>query len=130
MELLILTILLAIGALAALPYFYRRVKQAETEKAKADENYSRLLSQKKSSEIVLGQVTEKLVPFLDVFTHDPTKATFLGQPIDYIVFEEDGIVFIEIKSGHSKLTSKQRKIKKLVKEGKVRWEEIRIKPEG
>ena len=78
--------------------------------------------------IVLGQVTEQLVPFLEQFKHDPKKATFLGQPIDYVIFEEDEIVFVEVKSGNSRLTSKQRHIKKLVKNGKVRWEEIKIKP--
>jgi predicted Holliday junction resolvase-like endonuclease len=47
--------------------------------------------------------------------------------IDYIIFEEDKIIFLEIKSGNSQLSFKQRNIKKLIKEGKVEWDEMRIK---
>jgi len=77
---------------------------------------------------VLGQITEKLTPFLDEFTpHDPRQSTFLGQPIDYMVFGDDVITFIEVKSGNAKLTTKQRAIKRLVQNGQVAWHEIKIK---
>lgn len=90
-------------------------------------SYKSLLSQKKSSEVRLGHIAEKLAPFLDYFTFDPHDAVFLGQPIDYVVFEEDGIVFVEIKSGNSKLSAKQKNIKDLVKNKQISWKEIRIK---
>jgi predicted Holliday junction resolvase-like endonuclease len=57
---------------------------------------------------------------------------WLGDPIDLIVFDgysEDNpqkITFLEIKSGNSKLTSKQNKIKELIEKKKVEWEEFRI----
>jgi len=92
----------------------------------AKENYKTLLSQKKSSEVRLGNIAEKLVPFLDYFTYEPANAVFLGQPIDYVVFEEDGITFVEIKSGKSQLSAKQRNIRDLVKSKQVSWKEIRI----
>ena len=72
---------------------------------------SKLLSQKKSSEVITGQIAEKLAPFLSDFEYDPQNAIFLGQPIDYLVFDEDEIVFVEIKSGKARLTTKQRKIR-------------------
>jgi predicted Holliday junction resolvase-like endonuclease len=88
--------------------------------------YKKLLSQKKSSEVRLGHVAEKVAPFLDNFPYDPEKITFLGMPIDYISFEKDKITFIEVKSGKSRLSKKQRQIRDIVLEGKVAWDEIRI----
>ena len=85
------------------------------------------LSQKKSSEVRLGNIAEKLAPFLEDFTFDPENAKFLGQPIDYIVFEDEIITFVEIKSGNSQLNSKQRHIRDLIKNKQVAWKEIRIK---
>ena len=101
----------------------------DLEKKLEEETESRkkTLSQKKSSEVRLGHIAEKLAPFLEDFPYEPENATFLGQPIDYIVFEEEEIVFIEIKSGNSQLSQKQRMIRDLVKSKCVSWKEIRIK---
>lgn len=85
-----------------------------------------ILSKKKSTETRTGHIVEKFAPFLDTFPHNPESAVFLGQPIDYLVFEEDGITFSEIKSGQSQLSKKQRMIRNHVKEGRVYWEEIRV----
>lgn len=89
-------------------------------------SYSKLLSQKKSSEVRLGQISENLAPFLKDFKYDPKKTHFMGMPIDYIIFEEDQIIFLEIKSGKAQLSTKQRHIRDLIKEGKVIWDEMRI----
>ena len=89
--------------------------------------YSRLLSQKKSSEVRLGQISEKLVPFLKFFKYDPKNAYFIGMPIDYIVFEDDKIIFVEIKTGDSALSKKQNAIKNIIKNKNVEFEIIRIK---
>jgi predicted Holliday junction resolvase-like endonuclease len=107
----------------------KKLRTVTEELRKAKDEYRKLLSQKKSSEIILGQISEKLAPFLEVFKYDSKKAYFLGNPIDYVVFDNNEIIFIEIKSGKSRLTSKQRKIKQLVMDKKIRWEEIKIKPE-
>ena len=87
----------------------------------------KLLSQKKSSEVLTGHITEKFVPFLKAFKHDPQQSNFLGQPIDYLVFGDSVITFVEVKSGNSRLSAKQKRIKKLVQEKQVEWEEIRVK---
>jgi predicted Holliday junction resolvase-like endonuclease len=123
-----LYILLAVAGSTIL-WLIRRQKTLKTQLTDSKADYSKLLSQKKSSEIVLGQVSEKLVPFLDVFKHDPQEASFIGQPIDYIIFGKNKITFIEVKSGNSKLTSKQRKIRDLIKNKKVEWEQINVKPD-
>lgn len=83
-------------------------------------------SQKKSSEVRLGQISEQLAPFLDGFDYNPKEIQFMGQPIDYISFGEDEITIIEVKSGKSRLNKKQRRIRDQIKDGKVRWEVFRI----
>lgn len=86
----------------------------------------KILSSKKSSEVRTGLIAEQIAPFLTVFQHDPSKATFIGKPIDFIVFDEEGIFFVEVKSGGSRLSKKQRKIRNLVQDKKVKWEVVRI----
>lgn len=89
--------------------------------------YTKLLSQKKSSEIRVGQIAEHLAPFLDEFKYDPKKARFIGNPIDYVVFEDDKIVFVEVKSGESRLTKGQSDIRDMILNGKVEFETMKIK---
>ena len=82
---------------------------------------------KKSSEVRLGQIAEQLAPFTNEFKHDPKRAHFIGQPIDYVVFEDDKIVFVEVKSGDSKLSSSQRNIRDIIKKGNIEFEILQIK---
>lgn len=91
-----------------------------------------LLSQKKSSETRLGQISEHLVPFLENCRHDPKNMHFLGNPIDYVVFDfdEGAITFLEVKSGNSKPSKRQKTIKNIIKTGRVFYEEIRINQKG
>ena len=74
----------------------------------------------------MGNAAEQLAPFLEGFNHDPRYLRFLGSPIDYIAFDRDCVTFVEIKSGNSHLSHNQKNIKKLIKEGKVKWQEFRI----
>lgn len=85
-----------------------------------------LLSQKKSSEVRLGQISEQLAPFIKGFNYDPKRAHFLGNPIDYVIFEDDKVVFLEVKSGKARLTKGQRDIKENIEAGKVVFETMRI----
>jgi predicted Holliday junction resolvase-like endonuclease len=88
---------------------------------------TKVTSQKKSSEVRLGHIAETLAPFLDQFEFEPEECSFLGQPIDYISFGQDEVTFIEVKSGKSQLSTKQRKIRDQILDGKVAWKEVRIK---
>ena len=74
-----------------------------------------------------------MAPILPGFDYEPSDARFIGSPVDYIIFEGHSnenprsITLADIKSGESaKLTPKQRKIKKIVEEGKVNWKTIHI----
>jgi len=85
-----------------------------------------VISQKKSSEIRTGHIAEQLAPLL-MTNHDPKNVRWLGQPIDYISFDNDFVTFIEVKSGKSHLSYNQKRIKHLILDKKVRWEEFRIR---
>ncbi|MEB3757902.1 MAG: hypothetical protein GSR76_03510 [Desulfurococcales archaeon] len=84
----------------------------------------------RSRNVVLGRVAEQLAP-LDFAVRlgiNPKDARFIGSPIDYIVFKGlyDGspeeILFVEVKTGsNAKLSKREREVKKLVDECRVRW---------
>lgn len=87
----------------------------------------------RSYSVNLGKITEHLVPFHQKFLSqfNPKDARFIGSPIDLIVFdgyadknEDIYIYLVEIKTGNSKLTETQKRIKKAVIEGRIRWAEI------
>lgn len=83
-----------------------------------------------SDRVRLGHVSENFAPMLESFPYDRHKCKPLFQPIDYIYFGDDEIVFIDIKSGDSSPSTKQRNIRKLVQEGKVRFEIHQISDKG
>ena len=85
-----------------------------------------LKSKSKSLSVKHGLVIEELIPFMKDLDYDKSDMHFLGKPIDYIIFEEDRIIFLEVKSGSSRLSKKQVNIKGLVEDGKVYWDEIRV----
>jgi predicted Holliday junction resolvase-like endonuclease len=74
------------------------------------------------------ELIEKFVPFSEKFRtlgYNPLDAKFLGQPIDYIVFEGlskdkiDKIAFVEIKSGKSPLSSHEKDIKEIIQPDQI-----------
>jgi len=105
----------------------KALEQVQKNLEEETENRKKVLSQKKSSEVRLGNIAEKLAPFLDEFDFDPENCIFLGQPIDYISFDDEIITVIEVKTGKSQLNPKQRHIRDLIKAKQVAWKEIRIK---
>lgn len=107
-----------------------KLEDKRIELSKSNERYSRLLSQKKSSEVRLGKIAENMAPFFDAWPYDPNNFRFLGNPIDGIQFSNDGVIFMEIKSGKARLTSSQKTVKKLVKEGKVYFATFRVAENG
>ena len=87
-----------------------------------------------------GYIVEKWCPFIDHPDIDEKwkseNWSYLGNPIDYIIWDwhhnkkdnlEDGkIIFIDVKSAKSQLTTKQRRIRDLINEGRIEWREIRL----
>lgn len=84
------------------------------------------LSRKQSLSTKYGKMTEQFMPFLKTYPYDENNFRFLGTPIDGVQFNDDGIVFVEFKAAGSRMSPNQKKIKDLVEEKKVKFEEIRI----
>lgn len=87
----------------------------------------------RSHAVILGKVTEHVVPFLPSFGFNPKDARFIGSPVDLLVFDglDEGnlreIVFIEVKTGASaSLTSRERQIRDAIQGQRVTWREMRV----
>lgn len=86
----------------------------------------------KSRAVLGGQFSEQLAPYLPNFQYLPTECKFLGKPIDFIVFKGmdekkiDEIVFVEVKSGNSKLNAHEKNLKDTINKKRVKWVEYRI----
>ena len=89
----------------------------------------------KSRAVLGGHFTENLAPYLPNFPFLPTECRFVGKPIDFLVFKGmDGkdineVVFVEVKSGKSRINGHERKLKEAIEKKRVRWEEYRIPAE-
>ena len=101
-------------------------------------------SVQRSRSSLKGQIAEQMAPLLPGFRYAPADARFLGDPIDYVVFNgytglrddrtsattDLDIVLLEVKQGASTLSPFQRAIAKSVQEGRVRFEILRISEDG
>ena len=86
---------------------------------------------RRSTAVHTGKVTEHFIPFMKGFGYNVRDVRFVGSPIDLIVFDghydqsdEITILFIEVKTGKSKLSAAQRKIKDAVLNNRVQWREM------
>jgi predicted Holliday junction resolvase-like endonuclease len=81
-----------------------------------------------------GQMAERVASLFPQFTWNPSDAHFLGQPVDYVIFDHltanrDGassqpveIVFVEAKSGNMSLTGVEKLVQDAVQQKRVRYE--------
>ncbi len=109
--------------------FVTRVYYAQQKTIKRQlEDINKILSQKKSSEVRLGQISEHFAPLLKDFPYDSKNVRFLGSPIDFVIFDLDNnrIIFMEFKTGNSRETVKQRQVRDIIKEGNVTYEVMRV----
>lgn len=83
-------------------------------------------SGKQSQSTRYGQITEQFMPWASNYPYDPSGFRFLGSPIDGVQFEEDRVILMEFKTADGKLTTTQRRIRDLVRDGKVGFEEFRL----
>jgi predicted Holliday junction resolvase-like endonuclease len=88
----------------------------------------------RSRSTILGELYEKVMPFLPGFPFAPKDLVFIGKGFDYLVLdglaegEVKEIVFMEVKSGTSSLNRNERAIRDAVRAKRVRWTEYR--PDG
>jgi predicted Holliday junction resolvase-like endonuclease len=110
---------------------FRAWQETELQKWQAELEQARKTAISQSRAVLGGKFTEQMVPYFPGFKYDPTEVRFIGSPIDMVVFpglsrgEPEEVVILEIKSGKSAcLTPAQKKIRQLVEDGMVRWDEI------
>jgi predicted Holliday junction resolvase-like endonuclease len=125
---------LAVGGLLLVVLLIREKLRQQGELARA-----RKQSVQQSRSTLKGQMAEQMAPLLPGFDYTPADAKFLGDPIDYVVFQgltdaRDGdgsytdleVVLIDVKYGKSKLSEAQRAIAEAIEAGRVRFEVVRI----
>jgi predicted Holliday junction resolvase-like endonuclease len=85
-------------------------------------------SVRRSKAVTAGLMGEQVAPFLPNFPCNPADVRFVGKPIDFVAFpgaargeEIKEVLFIEVKTGNSKLSERERQIKSAVENGRVRY---------
>jgi len=131
-------------------FFVRRsqqqeiIRKYESQIQTLQDEYQQALKVAKNRSIdgsraaIKGKIAEQLAPILPDFNYLPSDARFIGDPIDYIVFngytdiKDNGssnvnleIVILDIKTGQASLSVLQEAIAKAVNSGKVRFEVVR-----
>lgn len=136
LALLVALLVLVVAALAAaLALGLRLGRRAGRLEAERDgrglERSARDDAVKRSRAVLTGQIGEQLAPYLPGFPCDPADARFIGKPIDFVAFpgaaagRPSEVLFIEVKSGESRLSSAERALKEAILAGRVRWIEYR-----
>lgn len=115
---------------AGLMYAAFKISDLVSKNKKLKEENTKILHQKKSSEVRLGKVAENMAPFFQDWPYDPNNFRFLGNPIDGISFNEDEVVFIEIKSGGARLSKGQKHVRDLVRAGKIKFVSFKVTDTG
>jgi predicted Holliday junction resolvase-like endonuclease len=86
----------------------------------------------RSLAVTVGKVSEQLVPYLPDFHFNPKDVRFLGSPVDLVVFDglDAGavrrVIFIEVKTGASGLSTRERQVRDAIQAGNVEWTELRV----
>lgn len=88
---------------------------------------------KRSKAVLNGQLREQIAPFLPNFPCNPDDVRFLGKPVDFVGFvgltnkdTVEEVLFIEVKTGQSKLSNREKSIKECIQNKKVRYVEYHL----
>ena len=88
---------------------------------------------KQSRSVILGEISEKMLPIFPEFLYHSKDLVFIGKGVDYIIFdglaegELRDIIFLEIKTGKSQLNKNERMIQQFLSTKRARYELINIK---
>ena len=147
-DLLIPAIAFIVGIVAAYLFFRQQISAIEgrarndLERWKIECTNDILKdSVNRSRSTLKGRISEQMAPFLPEFPFSSADARFIGNPIDFVVFDgytsvkdDQGdminIVLVEVKKGKGRLTREETLIRKAVEEGRVSWQTIFLKDEG
>lgn len=92
-----------------------------------------------SRAVLKGKIAEQFAPILPEFDYLPSDAKFLGDPVDYIIFDgysefreglrsadEIQIILLDIKSGNARLHQGQQAIAKAIQQRRVSFQTLHI----
>jgi len=144
-DIILITTAFLLGLIVAYLIFHLRVSVYE-ERARNDlerwkiecTNGIRKDSVNRSRSTLKGRISEQMAPLLPEFPFSSADARFIGNPIDFVVFDgytkvkDDkgdtiSVVLVEVKKGKGKLSREEALIKKAVEEGRVSWQTIFLK---
>jgi predicted Holliday junction resolvase-like endonuclease len=146
-DLLIPAITFLLGIIVAYLFFRQQISAVEgrarndLERWKLEcTNDIRKDSVNRSRSTLKGRISEQMAPLLPEFPFASADARFIGNPIDFVVFDgytqvkdEKGdmisVVLVEVKKGKGRLTREEGLIRKAVEEGRVSWRTIFLKDE-
>ncbi len=89
---------------------------------------------KRSQAVIMGKITEHLIPYFPDFKYNPKDVRFLGTPVDFVVFDglSEGevmkkVVFLEVKTGKSAgLSTREKQIRTCIEGKNVGYEIIHV----
>ena len=126
MEINLIFLAIAFVAVIIISYYVGRLVRAREIKDNREDAINR------SRAVLGGQFSEQISPFLPGFNYSPTECRFIGKPIDFIIFKGmdekkiEEVVFVEVKSGKSKLSPTEKRLKETIEKGNVRFEEYKV----
>jgi predicted Holliday junction resolvase-like endonuclease len=153
-------IIIVVLFVVVLFYLFHQIQQAQGKLENVIKNYesqikdihikhqqeikkARLQSVETSRHTIKGQIAEQLAPLLLGFPYLPSDSHFIGNPIDYVVFngytnfkdkqvQDDSleVVILDIKYNNASLSEGQKTIAKAIEAGRVRFEVVRILDDG
>jgi predicted Holliday junction resolvase-like endonuclease len=108
----------------------KQLSDLRIEFEKLHSKHTEELGKKKSNEVRLGQISENIVPFLKDFPYNPKSVVAIFRPVDYLVFAEDRVIFVEVKTGNAQESPKQKHIRCLIENKQVYYEVHRLDEKG
>ena|SRR5271157_1491635 len=142
LDFLTITVPFILGILVAYLYFSQKINVIKDQARNDLERWKidctkeiRKDSVNRSRSTLKGRISEQMAPLLPEFPFLSADARFIGNPIDFVVFDgytkaKDekadiiSVVLVEVKKGKGKLSREQSLIKKAVEEGRVSWQTI------
>ena len=124
-EMMALILASAAAIFFAILYVTARVRMAAIVRSERADAVQR------SRAVTVGNFTQHIVPYLPEFEFDPRDVRFLGSPIDFVVFDglAEGmvkrIVLVEVKTGVSALSARERSVRDAALAGRIEWREFR-----
>ena len=107
-----------------------RLTSMQSELKHVTEKFEESRGKQISERVRLGAIGENFAAFHESFPYNRKSTKALFQPVDLICFEDDEVVFIDVKTGNSQLSTKQRNIRDNIKAGRCRFEVHRLDENG